>query len=403
MITSLFLTPSPPLPAIQGAPMRNLTMIRAAATLGPVDLITFNACQNDTGPADELGQLCRRVERFEAPRRSMAGRATSLLRSSLPDMAHRLWSREINVIVKQWLDDCPYDIVQVEGIELARYIRAARSNGRPRVVFDDHNVEYLLQERAFEFNRTRPAHLHTAAYSAVQARRLRSFEREACKSSDVVVAVSEQDARRLRLLGSKEPAVIPNAIDVSSYPFKPDRVGNGRTLLFPATMDFRPNAEAAMWFIERVLPRISSALPDFQCYFAGRNPSADLIRRGQHDPRIAVTGEVPSMDVYWQRASVCILPLQVGGGSRFKALEAMAHGVPIVSTSLGMEGIEARPGHDYLRADDPASFADAVQHLLQNNALRQALAVHARVVVERGYPQSVVAERLSALYAQLCP
>jgi glycosyltransferase involved in cell wall biosynthesis len=168
-------------------------------------------------------------------------------------------------------------------------------------------------------------------------------------------------------------------------------------------MDFRPNAEAAMWFIERVLPRISSALAELQCYFAGRNPSVNLIRRGQHDPRIAVTGEVPSMDVYWQRASVCILPLQVGGGSRFKALEAMAHGVPIVSTSLGMEGIEARPGHDYLRADDPASFADAVEHLLENNALRQALAVHARVVVERGYQQSVVTEGLSRLYGQLCP
>ena len=92
-----------------------------------------------------------------------------------------------------------------------------------------------------------------------------------------------------------------------------------------------------------------------------------------------------------------------GGGSRFKALEAMAHGIPIVSTYLGMEGIEARPGHDYLRADDPASFADAVQHLLENSPLRQALAAHARDTVERGYTQSVVTERLSALYAQLRP
>ena len=79
-------------------------------------------------------------------------------------------------------------------------------------------------------------------------------------------------------------------------------------------------------------PSIVCEISDVQCFFAGRTPWADLVHRGQHDPRIAVTGEVPTMTPYWQRSTICILPLQVGGGSRFKALEAMAYGIPIVST-----------------------------------------------------------------------
>ena len=107
------------------------------------------------------------------------------------------------------------------------------------------------------------------------------------------------------------------------------------------------------------------------------------------------------MTPYWERATLCILPLQVGGGSRFKALEAMALGVPIVSTSLGMEGIDASPGRDYLRADDAASFAQAVQHLLGNTILQRSLASHAREVVKGSYTQATVTERLTGLYQQL--
>jgi polysaccharide biosynthesis protein PslH len=382
--------------------MRNLTMIRAAATLGPVDMLTFG---DSSGPStdDELAVLCRRFERLPQPRRTLPGRGLAMLRSNLPDMAHRLWSDEFDARFQQWLAQHRYDIVQVEGIELARYVTTRRLSSRPRIVFDDHNVEFLLQQRAYHLDRARVGRFHSAAYSALQAHRLRAYERLVCESADAVIAVSEQDADKLRSIARSEPVVIPNAIDLSDYPFVEERSTDGCTLLFPGTMDFRPNADAAIWFVEAILPRLERAVPDVQCFFAGRRPQDRLVRHGQRDPQIAVTGDVPSMTPYWDRATLCILPLQIGGGSRFKALEAMALGVPIVSTSLGMEGIDASAGHDYLRADDAASFAESVRHLLDDPSLQRSLARHARQVVQRGYTQAVVTERLASLYQRLHP
>ncbi|MFN0073365.1 MAG: glycosyltransferase family 4 protein [Chloroflexota bacterium] len=402
MTSSLFLTPNPPLPATQGAPMRNLTMIRAAATRGPVDLITFGGFEaiTDAMTSDELTRLCRRFTFIPTPRRTTAQRAKTLARSHLPDMAHRLWSDDFHATYRRWVAKHDYDLIQVEGIEMARF--ALADAPERKIIFDDHNVEFLLQQRAFEFDRWRITRIHAAAYSALQARRLRRFEREVCLHAQAVVTVSAEDAARLRALGPCDPQIIPNAIDIDSYPFQGDRADHSATLLFPGTMDFRPNADAALWFIDQVLPRLMAITPQVLCYFAGRNPSPTLIKHGQHNHRIAVTGEVPSMAPYWNRAAVCILPLQGGGGTRFKALEAMAYGVPIISTGLGMEGIEALAGRDYLRADDPASFAEAVAHLLQNPSLQSALSANGRRVVERGYTQAVVTERLGKLYQRLC-
>jgi glycosyltransferase involved in cell wall biosynthesis len=382
--------------------MRNLTMMRAAATLGPVDMLTFG---DPSGPSwdDELAALCRRFERLPRPRRTLANRGLDMLRSNLPDMAQRLWSDEFDARFQQWLAQHSYDIVQVEGIELARYVTTRKPDSRTRTVFDDHNVEFLIQQRAYEVDRSHAARLHGAAYSAVQAHRLRAYEQLVCESADAVIVVSEQDAEQIRSIARSDPVVIPNAIDLSDYAFPEERQTDGCTLLFPGTMDFRPNADAAIWFIEAILPRLVEAAPDVQCYFAGRRPRARLVRHGQRDPRIAVTGEVPSMTPYWERATVCVLPLQVGGGSRFKALEAMALGVPIVSTSLGMEGIDASAGRDYLRADDAASFAESVRHLLDDPGLQRALAMNARQLVERGYTQAIVTERLASLYQRLHP
>lgn len=331
----------------------------------------------------------------------MGARVVSMIRSPEPDMAHRLWSGAMSSSLREWLAESSYDVLQIEGIELARYARAVNPEASIRIVFDDHNVEYLLQQRAFEFDRRRPGHLHGAVYSAIQTQRLRRFEQEICETAAAVLAVSTEDAERLRAIARCQPVVIPNAIDLADYPFQAHKESDGHTLLFPGTMDFRPNADAAMWFVERVLPRLTTKLPEVQCYFAGRRPQLELIRHGQRDSRIAVTGDVPSMAIYWARATLCILPLQVGGGSRFKALEAMALGVPIVSTGLGMEGINAIEGRDYLRADDPASFAESIHQLLLDQALQASLASSGRKIVERGYTQEIVNQRLTQVYQKL--
>lgn len=395
----LFLAPQLPYPPHQGAPMRNLSMIRAGHEWGAnVDLITVAADVSDA-TKQALSRYCRDVTSLPGPRRSTITRVVDTVRSPLPDMAARLWTEPLRDLIQARAREREYDLVQIEGIEMARYVMESRVAAR--VVFDDHNVEYLLQERAWQVDRKRPQKIAGGVYSSVQARKLRAFERSICAVSDAVITVSAEDAEALRQFGPRHSVVIPNALELMAYPFQAPDPSESPTLIFAGTMDFRPNADASLWFIDRILPLVAQREPAVQCFFAGRSPKRELVRRGQADSRVAVTGEVPDMMPYWRRASICILPLQVGGGTRFKALEAMALGVPIVSTTQGMEGIQAIPGRDFLRADDPASFSESIIQLFHDHPLRAALAHSARGIVETHYTQSAVSEALASLYDSL--
>ncbi len=396
----LFLMPQLPIPATQGAPMRNLSMIRAAAKRMNIDLLAFSVGPPDETTSSALSQLCRRWAVVPPPSRDARRRLSVLTGSRLPDMADRLWSPQFAQKLASWLDEQHYAALHVEGIEMARYVLDRDLEGR--LIFDDHNVEHVLQRRASQTDRLDPLNWVAVGYSTVQARRLERFEARICRRADAVIAVSHEDAAALASMApGVQPEVIPNAVDVAAYPFRPPPDDARPVVLFPATMEFRPNAEGALWLIDRVLPILKRSSPNVQLFVAGRNPTRALVQRCQHDPAVAVTGEVELMTPYWERAAVCALPLQVSGGSRFKALEAMALGVPVVSTRRGMEGIDALPGRDYLLADQPAAFAAALARTFEDAELRRSLAQHARSLVERDHHQPIVTERLERLYERL--
>lgn len=411
----LFVTPQLPWPPDQGTRLRNLALVRAAAAAYQVDLLSFADREPDAGALAELGRLCGRVEALPAPTRTVGRRLLDLVRSPLPDLAQRLWSPDFAARLRALLAETPYDVVQVEGIELGRYLLLLRGAqpgrggpersegpGHPRLVFDDHNVEYLLQRRACEADLGNPWRWHAALYSRVQWPRLERLEADVCRTADAVIAVSAEDAAALqRLAPGVAPRVVPNAIDVDAYPFVPGGRRKGATLLFTGKLDFRPNVDAVLWFADAVLPAIRARRPDAKLLVVGRDPDARLRRRADGDAGLALVGPVPDLAPYWQQATVAVLPMRGGGGVRFKALEAMACGIPLVSTGLGVEGIAAEPGWHYLRADDPADFAAAVLALLDDPERRDALARDARLLVEARYDASAVLPALLDLYREL--
>jgi glycosyltransferase involved in cell wall biosynthesis len=377
----LYLTPQPPFPPDQGAKLRNFHLIRLAAQAGhQVDLLTF-------GPSAELRDSvvagltpwCRQVLGVSTPKpRPLVTRALSMLGSAEPDLARRLRSAEFSARLVELLANERYDIVQVEGIELAPYLDAIRP---ARTVFDDHNVEYLLQRRAWQADRQRPRRVHAALYSFVQAGRLRRWEKLICRSVDAVVAVSELDAQALSRLSGRPVAVVPNGIDLSAVAFRDPTDSVDPNLLFDGTMSFRPNTDAASWLCGEIVPRLRATRPEIRCWIVGRDPAPALVAQNFGPNGVAVTGEVVSTTPYWERAAIYVLPMRMGSGVRFKALEAMARGLPLVSTALGVEGTGARPDHDYLRAETTAQFCQAIGRLLDDQALRQRLAANARKCV----------------------
>jgi glycosyltransferase involved in cell wall biosynthesis len=364
----LVLLPSPPVPADAGARIRNAGLLSLLSEDHEVDTLVP-----------------------KAPARSTLRRIADMAGSDLPDMAQRLWSPEFAADVARELRRRRYDAVQAEGIEMARYLDVVPPARR---VYDAHNAEFLLQRRLADS--VSPL---GRLYSRVQWRRLERFEREVVRGSRLSLAVSEHDANQLIALAGA-PAnvrVIPNAIDVSAYPFRPAPANSRPNLLFVGKLDFRPNAAALASFIREVLPRV----PEARFFAVGASPPAWLIDAGQHDDRVAVTGHVADERPYFARCTALVLPLRTGGGSRLKALVAMASGVPIVSTRLGMEGLEAEPGTHYVQADSTDEWVECLRRVHQDAALRQQLVCNARALVEQRYTWAAMRDRLREAYAWL--
>lgn len=388
----LFLTPELPYPPDRGASIRSFNLIKNLAPQHEIHLLSFS-----TGDLAEAGPLldpCSQIETLPAPHRSTLQRLLSILLSPLPDMALRLPSLEFEIKLKALLQKEGFDLVQVEAIEMARYIPTVIESHRPPpLIFDDINAEYLLQKRAFETD-LRNLRWLGAAYSLIQWRKLRRYEAWACRRADQVVAVSEADKEALCLLVPGLPvSVIPNGVDTRYY-----QPGDGETdgsLVFTGKMDFRPNVDGVLWFFERVWPLVKRRLPPARLLVVGRNPSPRLSSLLQ-DPQVTVTGFVPDVRPYIARASIYLAPLRMGGGTRLKVLEAMAMGKAIVSTSLGCAGIKTT-GQELVIADNESDFAQRVIDLWGDEKRRKDLGVAARRLAKK-YDWTLITPLLEDVY-----
>ena len=401
----LFLTPQMPYPPRQGAAIRNWHLISRMAAHHEVALLTFGSHMD---VPEALAATCRQVEVVPLPPRRGRDRLRTLIATRLPDLARRLWSPTFSARLHTMLAAEHYDWVQVEGLEMAPYAHEVLASGprraRPRWLLDEHNAEYLLQQRAFQTDAQQPATWPAAAYSLVQYDRLRRYERAACRAADQVVAVSEADRAALRALDPQlEVAVVPNGVDL--YEWRVGVAGQdadaarltavGPLVVFDGSMDFRPNVDAVTWFVHEVWPLVRREVPLAQFAIVGRNPTR-RVQALQAERGVVVTGTVPDTRPWVAAAGVYVVPMRIGGGVRLKVLQALAMERALVSTTLGCEGVSVTDGVNVRLADDPALFARAVIDLLHNEPQRHALGRAARRLAAE-YAWEQIAPRLEAL------
>jgi len=401
----LFLTPQLPYPPRQGTAIRNFNLIDQLARRHTVDLLTFLAPDETLAPDNPLYELCSRVKALPQPQRSTRTRMRDTLGSAQPDMALRLDDPRMAALARTFARTGEYAIVQAEGIEMARYGLVAAADGRAAFVFDDHNCEYVMQRRNALTDLRSPSRWPAAAYSLVQWQKLRRYEAWLCIHAAAVAAVSEADAAALRAVAPNAILrVISNGIDLDYYTPEAAQPTAQPTLVFTGKMDYRPNVDAVLWFAHDVLPLIQARVPECRFLVVGRNPHARL-EPLRAVPGVELTGSVEDVRPYIRDAAVYVIPLRVGGGTRFKALEAMAAGRPIVSTRLGVEGLGVADGSEMLLADDPAGFANAVLTLLapERAPLRSRLSINARSFVEENCGWAPIVSQLDALYRTLRP
>lgn len=411
----LFITPQLPYPPQQGTTIRNYNIIKELGPRHEIHLLSFGRVETLGG--SPLNELCSRIEIMDPPKRSNSRRAFETLASPFPDMARRLNSRALADKLADMLRTENYDVIQIEGIEMAsNWLQASESNEsmanglsgeimesrpRPTILFDDHNAEYVLQKSAFESDRNRAGRLHAAAYSYIQWHKLEKFEREICLQAKNVTVVSENDAKAIAMLGSGiHPIVIPNGVDISHYVPSSEVCAKPLadiSIVFTGKMDFRPNTDAAIWFAREILPVIRRLIPLAHISFVGQKPNSQ-VRALAALPGVEVTGWVADTRPYIADAAVYAVPLRMGGGTRLKVLEAMAMGKGIVSTTLGAQGIECMPGRDLIVADRAEDFAQAVVGLIRDPKRRQELGTNARKLVEEKYDWRKIVPRFEAIY-----
>lgn len=400
----LLLTPQLPYPPHQGTTIRNYNLIAGLSRRHQIRLLSLVTAGDDLSSAEPLSQVCERIDVVPQPERTIGQRLRTLLTSPLPDMAHRLASRVFEHTLTRILAEDRFDIVEFEGIEmipylpvLLRHIRTAPNP--PRLVFDDHNAEHVLQRRIFETDVRLPYRWPGAVYSFMQWQKLKRYEAWACRHVDAVAAVSDKDAAALqRIVPGLEVAVVPNGVDIEAYSIFSGGVLGPQSLVFTGKMDFRPNVDAAVWFAQRVLPLVRQDIPDAQFYVVGQrpHPRLDSLRE---QPGVVITGWVPDARPYIGSAGVYVIPLRSGGGTRLKVLEAMAMCRPIVSTSMGCDGFPVVSGREVLLADDPQAFARCVIELLFDADRRRTLG-QAGFDFATGYDWSAIVPRLEATYSR---
>ncbi|MBI5034336.1 MAG: glycosyltransferase [Chloroflexi bacterium] len=423
------LTPQLPYPPQQGTTIRNFNIIKHLAPHHDITLICFSTT-DELAAAEPLRAFCKRIEIAPYPSRSMIKRAWTTLTSPMPDMGLRLKSKAMHDLVERVMREEKFDVVQVEGIEMARYwnldvrnwkldnapnqtiqpptsnLQSPTSNFQfPIFIFDDHNAEYVLQKTAYESDACLPKRWHAALYSLIQWKKLERYEHSVCLRANHIVACSDTDANAIRALqavGGQRSAVriIPNGVDTGFF-VPSDKVCAkplaDLSMVYAGKMDFRPNIDAMTWFCSDILPRIRAEIPLAHVVIVGQKP-APRIEALKQQLGVEVTGWVPDTRPYVADAAVYIVPLRMGSGTRLKVLEAMAMGKAIVSTSRGVEGIELVPGRDALIADTPAEFARTVIDLLHDPVRCRELGRNARDLVVNKYDWRTIIPQFESLY-----
>jgi glycosyltransferase involved in cell wall biosynthesis len=276
---------------------------------------------------------------------------------------------------------------------MLQYAALARRHGA-RVVCTAHNVAFLAQIRRArrEPNRALCARRWLGALS------LWLYELRALRRCDLVITLSPEDAAALRRwLPKLAIEYVPSGLDLAAQPvyFNPDATDE---VLFVGSYQHPPNVEGALWLAGRVWPLVRRQRPNARLTLAGRAPPPEILALAAGDVR--VPGTLADLRPLYQRASAFVAPIFWGGGVRIKLLEALAAGLPIVTTKLAAEGIDLRHERSALFAEEPAAFANAIVRLLDDSALRVKLGAAGRALAERDYNWEVIGRRLIALYQQ---
>jgi polysaccharide biosynthesis protein PslH len=311
--------------------------------------------------------------------------------SPLPYFLKKYQSALMRAAITKCLDQESFDVLVCDflhpSVNLPARVPCA-------TVLFQHNVEAMIWKRHSEVQRD--ALKKTYLYG--QWRKTFNYERAACRRFDAVVAVSREDSETMRGdYGIENVQEIPTGVDTDYFRPRGLEKSEAHNLVFTGSMDWLPNEDAIRYFTTEIMPRIRRAVPGVTLTVVGRNPYPSLLELARRDSSIIVTGRVEDVRPYMERAAAYVVPLRIGGGTRLKIYEAMAIEKPIVSTTVGAEGLPVRDNEELLLADDPEAFADAVVRVLSDQKFASELSARAARLVREKFGWANVASNFALI------
>ena len=397
----LLLTQVLPYPPDSGPRVKTYNLLRYLAQEHEVTLVSLVRSPDEAARADALRALCVDVHTVPLPR-SRPRDVLHLARSALTNVPFVI-SRDACAPLRQLLARLTarthYDIIHADQLNMAQFALDVPGGAR---VLDQHNAVWTIVQRMAQQLPLGPKRLMIER----EARLLRRYEADVCSRFDGVLAVSESDRWALQQAAIEAGVALP---PITVVPITVDtgaqatvvRAPQPRLILSMATMFWPPNVDGVLWFARTVYPLVKAQVPDTHLALVGARPPTSVQRLHADDASIAVPGYVDDPQPYLEASAALIVPVRAGGGMRVKILEALARGLPIVSTTIGYEGIALTPGEHLLVGDTPEAFAAALVRVLRSPELGRALADAGRRRVEQLYDWRTANRPVGALYGRL--
>lgn len=393
----LFISNVVPWPADTGIKLRIYHLLRAVVRGGDVTLVCFSDGTEREDPASLESHVervilvprdsCeyRTLEGLSRPRR-IARTIHESLRPTTP-AALAMWQSAHATALMRTLSRERFDVAWVESVGLVPLLDHFPAARRIVDLADLEHRKLAHRLRQCIWDRLLPV-------DCLEFLKLRRFERSLPRRVDDVVVCSDVDRRALG--AARNVRVVPNGVAVPSGSPAVRPPHQPPVLLFVGTLGYAPNVDAMQYFCARVMPLIRRDVPDVRLDIVGADPPEAI--RALHDgERIRVTGRVPAVEPYLMAADAAVVPIRWGGGSRIKILEALAHGLPVVTTTVGAEGLDVEPGRHVLMADRPEAMATACVAILRDGALRERLTREGYDLVAATYDWDQISRRVQAL------
>lgn len=349
--------------------------------------------------AEEM-RLFARVLAFERERSYTFAKIVSGLLGPSPLPIVNYFSPKAGERFRELLLSEEFDAVQFEGVHLLPYVRILREvKPTHNVIIDWHNIESELMRRYAAAEMNWPKRLVARRTAAL----LENAEEQLLRSSRLHTVASERE-RELLLArnGGIDIRVIGNGVDVSHFAKGTNPSTQSKNVLFVGSMDYHANVDGVVWFVRQIWPGIHAKMPELVFTVAGRDPGPPILSLASDSVR--VTGTVDDVRPYYEDAFAVVVPLRVGGGTRLKILEAMAAGVPVISTRLGAEGLDVENEVDILLADTADEMLSALMQLRRSPELWRRLAARARSLVTKKYDWDSLGDQLFRMHEeQLAP